>query len=170
MPARRCEHPTNVGFGDRATGEIDIRYEAITAKTAAGHRYNNGFELQASHAFGNIDGLTDHLLGLHQIDYRAGFHAACRGMRKGKETHAVAAPSKNILWRLRLQARDQANDFAGADVKAGNNGRALRRNRLHLRGKAEAQHGHASPPLPALPFFAFSASLKACSRAAAAPS
>ena len=89
---------------------------------------------------------------------------------KAKRLHAVAAPAQHVLRRLRLEPCDQADDLAGADIERGDDRRALRRNRLHLRGQAEAQHGHASPPLPDFLSWLSPASLSACSRAAAAPS
>ena len=90
-------------------------------------------------------------------------------MGEAEHAHAVAAPAQHVLRRLRLEPRDHAGDLAGADVEAGDYRCAARRHRFHLGREAEAQHGHASPPLP-LAFLAFSAALSASSRAAAAAS
>jgi hypothetical protein len=143
-----------------------IGNEALAAEAAAGQRHHNRFKLHPGHALGGVDGLTDHLLRLDQIDHRAGLHAAGRGMSKTENAHAVAAPSQHVLRRLRLQPRDHADDLAGADIEGCDHGGAARRHRLHLGGQAEAQHGHASVPFFCLFFRALSAALSASSRAA----
>ena len=65
---------------------------------------------------------------------------------------------------LRLEPRDQADDLAGADVERGDDRRAARRHRLHLRGEA-VMEAHAAPP-----FFFGLLALSASTRAAAASS
>ena len=105
--------------------KIDIGDEALAAEAAAGQRHHDGFELHAGHAFGDVDGLADHLLGLYQIDDGAGLHAAGRGMGEAEHAHAVAAPAQHVLRRLRLEPRDHADDLAGADIERGDHGRAL---------------------------------------------
>ena len=162
------QHARDLGFGDGAAGKIDVGDEAFAAGATAGERDHNGFDLQAGRAFGDVDGLADHLLRLDQIDDRAGLHAARRGVGEADDAHAVAAPAQHVLWPLRLQPRDHADDLAGADVEAGDHDRAARRHRFHLGREGEAQHGHASPPLRF--FLALSAALSAASRAAAAAS
>src|SRR5476649_752250 len=88
-----------------------------------------------------------------------------------QNAHAMAAAAQCVLWGLRLKPRDQAGDLAGADIEPGDHGRALRRNRLHLRRQIEAQHIHASLPLLRLSFLSRSAAaLSTSSRAAAAAS
>src|SRR5487761_2336583 len=168
MAASRRQHAADVAIGHRAAGEVDGSDETLAAEAAAGKRYHHGFELHLGLAFGDVDGLADHLLDLDQVDYAAGFHTAGRGMGKSENAHAVRAPPQHVLRRLRLEPGDQAGDLAGADIEAGHHRGAPRRNRLHLGCDAEAQHGHAS-----LPFFFvlfFSAALSAASRAAAAAS
>ena len=77
--------------------------------------------------------MAHRLLGLRQIDHRAGLHAARLGMTDAEHLDAVAAPPQHILRPLRLEPGDQADDLAGADIEGGDDRRAARRNRLHLR-------------------------------------
>ena len=147
MAAGRRQHAGDLAVGDHAVGELDVGDEALAAEAAAGQRHHHGFKLHAGHALGDVDGLADHLLGLGQIDHGAGLHAARRGMGEAEHAHAVAAPAQHVLRRLRLEPRDHADDLAGADIEGGDHGGAPRRHRLHLGREAEAQHGHASPPL-----------------------
>src|ERR1700693_1231533 len=48
-----------------------------------------------------------------------------------------AAAAEHVLWRLRLEPRNHADDLAGADIETGDHGGALGRHRLHLGRKAE---------------------------------
>src|SRR5262245_42205299 len=159
------EHAANIGWGPRATGEINRRNETFATEAAAGHRHHDGFELHTGSAFSMVDGLANRLLCFAQVDDRSCLHSLCRSMSECQETHTVAATTEDVLWRLRLEPCDEANDFARADIETCDDRGALGRNRFHLRGDAKAQHGHASPPLPDLAFFAFSASLRASLRA-----
>src|SRR5262245_31190046 len=170
MSTCSSEYAADIGFGYCSPRQINAGDEPLAAEAAAGHRHNDRFQFHPGRAFGNIDCLADHLLGLDQINHRSGLHSTRRRVSKGQQTHAVAAPAQSVLRRLRFEPSDQTDDLAGPDIKTRDHSRALRRNRLHFRGEAEAQHGHASPPLPDLLFFMFSASLIAGSRAAAATS
>ena len=123
------------------------------------------FELHAGSAFSNVDCLANRLLRFDQIHDRTCLHSTYRGVSECQDTHTVTATTKHVLRRLRFKPRDEANDFARANIESRDDSGALQRNRLHLRGDTEAQHGHASPPLPDLDFFAFSVSLRAWSRA-----
>ena len=105
----------------------------------------------AGHALGGIDGLTNGVLGLRQIDDTAGLHAARIGMAEADDLDGVAAAGQDLLRLLRPQPRDQADDLARSDVERGNERAAPRRNRLHLRRQAVTEGVHASPP-----FFFFS--------------
>src|SRR5262249_34673927 len=121
--------------------------------------------LHAGSAFSMIDGLANHLLCFDQVDDRSCLHSMCRGMSECQETHTMTATTEDVLWRLRLQPCGKAHDLARAHIETCAESGACGRHWFHLRGDAAAQHGHASPPLPDLDFFAFSASLRARSRA-----
>src|SRR5581483_6971805 len=141
--------------------------EQLAAQPSAGERDDHGFELHLRHLFGEIDGVANGLFRGGEIDDGAAFHPARGDMTEAEDLDAMAATPQHLLWRLRLEARDQAGDLAGADVERGDHGLAARRDGLHLRGHAEGNDGHASPPLR---FTFFSFSLIAASRACAASS
>src|SRR5260221_6384550 len=169
--ATRCrQHAPNIGLGHGAPGEIDICDEAFTAQAPARHGHHDRFKLHAGHAYSNVDCLTGHFFGFDQINNRTALHTARRGMGKSQKPHAVAAPAQDVLWCLRLEPRDQADDLAGANIECGDNSSRLKRKRFHFSGEAGAEHRHASPPLPDFTFFAFSASLRAWPRVVAAAS
>src|SRR5205823_11697634 len=92
------------------------------------------------------------------------FHSACQRVSYANNLDGVAALSKRISMFARPQPRQDTGDLAGADVECGNKRRTPRRQRLHLRSKAELKRAHALPPF----FFGFS--LSASARAAAARS
>jgi hypothetical protein len=159
------KHAADIGFGHGTAGEIDRCNETFAAEAAARHRHHDGLELHTGSAFSMVDSLANHLLRFDQVDNRTRLHSLGRSVSECQQTNTVAATTEDILRCLRLKPRNEANDFARANVEARDDGGALERNRLHLRGNAEAQHGHASPPFPDFDFLAFSASLRACSRA-----
>ena len=64
-----AQHARNLAVAHDPAGKLDIGDEALAAEAAAGQRYHHGFKLHAGHAFGDVDGLAGHLLGLHQIDH-----------------------------------------------------------------------------------------------------
>ena len=102
MTAGGGQNAGDVAVGDGAAVQFDVGDETFAVEAAAGQRHHRGFKLHAGHALGGIDGVTDDLLRLDQIDHRAGLHAARRRMGKAHDAHAVAAPAQHILRRLRL--------------------------------------------------------------------
>ena len=90
--------------------------------------------------------MADGFFGLGEIDHAAGLHAARGGMAEADHLDGVAAAGQDLLRRMRLEPRDQADDLARADVERGDERAAPRRDRLHLRRQAVMEGVHASPP------------------------
>ncbi len=68
-------------------------------------------------------------------------------MAEADHLDRMGASPQHVLRRDRLEPCDHAHGLAGADIERCDQGRALRRDRLHLGGDAELERVHASPPL-----------------------
>src|SRR6185312_4077685 len=128
-------------------------------------RQHHRFKLNRGIVFGQIDGVTDRLFGLREVDDRPALHATGFGMADAQDFDGMAAPPQHLLRRLRLEPRDDANDLAGADIESRHNRRAAGRHRSHFRSQAILK-GHAAPPF----LRAFLSLLSASWRAAEASS
>jgi hypothetical protein len=70
--------------------------------------------------------LADGCLCLLDIDNGTGLDAARKGMSESDDVDGVAAITQDLIRGPRLEAPDETSDFAGADIKRGDHGRALR--------------------------------------------
>ena len=142
---RRClKNPVDVVLGHGLAAQRRVRAKALRAQEAARHVDDDTADFDACHALGRIDRQPHRMLRGLKIDDRPAFNAA-RTLVADAEHLAPVRPAAQRLRRLhRRQARDQADDFRGSDVKNRKNGALATRNLPHARRERPEAHGGAA--------------------------
>ena len=91
MAAAGGEHARDIAVGDGGADDVDVGREQFAGEPAGRERQHDRLDLDRGHALGGIDGLTDGVLGLREIDDAAGLHAARAGMAEADDLDGMAA-------------------------------------------------------------------------------
>jgi len=76
MLAAGGQHAGDIALRHHRSDDIDRRRNEFAAGPAGGYRHDHRLQLHAGGALGDIHGLAYRLLGLGEIDHRAGLDAA----------------------------------------------------------------------------------------------
>ena len=170
MPAAGGEHAGDVALGDGRADDIDGGGEQLARRAGRPRPTPPPIRAAPRHALGERRRPGGSLPRPRRDRPRApAFMPRASVWPKPTTSTAWLRRRSTSCGACGLQPRDQAGDLAGADVERGDQRRAPRRQRLHLRRQAVLEGVHALPPF--FGFLSLSASSRACAaRPTAAPS